>query len=33
MFSEFQLSVLCQGSGLAQILESREEAIYLIILS
>jgi len=33
MFSEIQLPALCQESGLPQIFQSREEAIYLIILS
>jgi len=30
MFSENQLSALCQESGLQQIFQSREEAMYLI---
>ena len=33
MFSEFQLSALCQESGLQEILQPREEAMYLIGLS
>ena len=33
MFSENQLSAFCQESGLPQIFQSREEAMYLIRLS
>ena len=32
MFSENQLLALCQESGLPQIFQSREEAMYLIRL-